>query len=143
MGILGTRSLPTSDGTVRPAVLLVDDDPTTRAVMVGLIRHLGYVADAVGNGKGAVDAIRGGGYGILLLDIHMPGIDGFETARQVRALGEAVKQPRIVALTGQRESGTREKCLAAGMDDYLLKPVAQEALERALDRARGTAGSGA
>lgn len=135
MGVLGRRDVPTSDGTVRPQVLLADDDAPTRALMVGLLRYMGWVTDGVANGREAVEAVRGGGYGIVLLDLHMPEMDGYEAARWIRALGPDLRQPRVIALTGQRDPGIREKCLAAGMQDLLLKPVAQEALRQALERA--------
>lgn len=124
-------------GGARPRVLVVDDDEPTMQMMVAYVKFLGHPADGVIGGAEAVEKVRGGGIGILLLDCMMPGMDGFEAARRIRGLQPPpAARPWIIALTGQRDEGTKTKCRGAGMDDFLLKPVTQDQLKEALARAR-------
>jgi CheY-like chemotaxis protein/HPt (histidine-containing phosphotransfer) domain-containing protein len=105
------------------------------------LRKLGFKAEAVGNGKEALEALAQVPYDILLLDCQMPEMDGYETARRLRqsetASGPAAsaKSVYVIAMTANAMQGDREECLAAGMDDYVSKPVRLPELEAALERA--------
>ncbi|HYE01125.1 MAG TPA: ATP-binding protein, partial [Alphaproteobacteria bacterium] len=118
------------------AVLLVaEDNPTNQTVMRRLLGRLGYVADIVGDGARALEVLAPC-HGLLLTDCHMPELDGFELTRRVRdreALAASGRLP-IVALTADAMSGIAQQCLAAGMDDYLTKPVDIARLDAAVSR---------
>jgi CheY-like chemotaxis protein len=117
-------------------VLVVDDHPVNREVLVLQLKLLGVEADSVENGVDALAAWVPGRYAAVLADIHMPLMDGHELVRQLRA-GEAehggTRTP-IVAVTANAMKGEEERCLAAGMDAYLVKPVSIERLRATLQR---------
>ncbi len=119
----------------RPRVLVVDDDHGTRGLMLIYLKHLGYAADSVSNGREAVDAAGSGIYGLVLLDCVMPEMDGFEAARRIRALELPRGKPGIVAFSSQATDKARAKCLAAGMDGFLAKPFTEKDLRKALEGA--------
>ena len=102
-----------------------------RKVALGQLRKLGYRADAVANGLEALEALSRLPYDVVLMDCHMPEMDGYEASRRIRELRLPV---HIIALTANAMEGDREECLAAGMDDYVPKPVRIAALKSALDR---------
>jgi len=111
------------------SILLAEDHPVNRRVMVGLLEHLGYEADLASNGLEVLAALERQSYDVVLMDVQMPEMDGLEVTRHIR---RGHRQPRIVALTAHAMSGDRERCLAAGMDGYLSKPVQIAELEAAL-----------
>jgi signal transduction histidine kinase/ligand-binding sensor domain-containing protein/CheY-like chemotaxis protein len=111
-----------------PAILVVEDDPVSRHLLHVFLDNIGYAADSAESGEAALEALDARHYDLLLLDIQMPGMDGFELARRVRARFGVEGQPRLVALTASAMEGDRERCLAAGMDGYLSKPVRLEQL---------------
>jgi len=117
-------------------ILLADDNRTNQLVALGQLRHLGYTADCADHGQAVLDALAAGHYDLLLLDIQMPGMDGFETLARIRASDSPARNPRlpVVAMTAHALTGDRERCLEAGMDDYLAKPLAPEALAAVLAR---------
>ena len=131
-----TEEVSENRGEVRPRVLVVDDEDQFRPMMVAYLTHLGYPADAVADGTEAIKTIRAGRHGIVLLDCKMPGIDGCETTRQIRALDLPGGQPRIVGFSGDDRVDLRMECMAAGMDGYLPKPFTEEELRAALERVR-------
>jgi CheY-like chemotaxis protein len=117
-------------------ILIAEDNPTNQSLALKQIRSLGYRARLVGNGMEAVDEIisHPGQYALILMDCQMPIMDGYEATRLIRT--EEVKNGRhipIVALTASAMMGVREKCIAAGMDEYLSKPVSMEALQTAIE----------
>ncbi|HMQ29110.1 MAG TPA: response regulator [Chloroflexaceae bacterium] len=115
-------------------VLVVDDNAVNQRVTVRMLEKLGYRADVAGNGREALAALAQIGYSLVLMDCHMPVMDGFAAAEAIRAAeGEGRRTP-IVALTANALAGERERCLAAGMDDYLTKPIHADALRDALRR---------
>jgi signal transduction histidine kinase/ligand-binding sensor domain-containing protein len=109
-----------------PSILIVEDDPVSRQLLRACLVGLGYAPDTVESGEAALEVLESRRYDLLLLDIQMPGMDGFEVARRVRA--RYGSQPRMVALTAATMEGDRERCLASGMDDYLSKPMRFERL---------------
>jgi CheY-like chemotaxis protein/HPt (histidine-containing phosphotransfer) domain-containing protein len=132
------RSLPTVEEAERERslVLLVDDHPTNRMVIARQLALAGYASEAAEDGEAGLQKWRSGRYALLLSDVHMPRLDGYELARTIRA--EEARDGRartpIVALTASALKGEAERCLAAGMDDYMAKPVGIPALTAALQR---------
>ncbi|HMC22009.1 MAG TPA: response regulator, partial [Thermoanaerobaculia bacterium] len=122
----------------KPRILVVEDNVVNQKVAIGQLRHLGYEAEVVGSGAEAIDAIRRRSYDLILLDCQMPDIDGYDVARSIRRMASATRRIPIVAMTAHAMEGEREKCLAAGMDDYLAKPVSTQRLSTVLVRWLGT-----
>jgi signal transduction histidine kinase/HPt (histidine-containing phosphotransfer) domain-containing protein/BarA-like signal transduction histidine kinase len=115
-------------------VLLADDNPINQKVGLSILHKLGYRADIANNGVEVLKALEQRAYDILFLDVQMPEMDGLEAARQICQRWAAEKRPRIIAMTGNALMGDREKCLEAGMDDYISKPVRVGELQSALQR---------
>ncbi len=116
-------------------LLVVDDHPVNREVLVRQLRLFGLAADTAADGSEALAAWAPGRYAAVLADLHMPGMDGYELTRRLRA-AEAERGTRtpVVAVTANAMRGEEERCLAAGMDAYLAKPVAIERLRATLER---------
>src|SRR5581483_8326667 len=126
-----------SDGPERAwRILVAEDDITNQKVVLAILSKLGYQVEAVGDGKQALLRLRSEPYDLLLLDCQMPELDGYRTAASVRdpKTGAANPQIPIVAMTANALNGEREKCLAAGMNDYIAKPVHPETLARTLEK---------
>jgi PAS domain S-box-containing protein len=129
----------TASGTAsvdRPRVLVVDDHPVNREVLVRQLSLLGVAADTCNDGIEALAELNAQLYGVILADIHMPRLDGYELTRAVRN-GEAGRTPAhipIIAVTANAMRGEEERCLAAGMDAYLAKPVSLDRLRAILER---------
>ena len=121
-------------------VLVAEDNDVNQMVVGEMLRRLGYAHDVVGDGRAAVAAVAGGGYDLVLMDCQMPEMDGFEAAAALRAAEAAAGRPRlpVIALTANAIKGDRERCLAAGMDDYLTKPLDAAALAATLAAWSGT-----
>jgi two-component system sensor histidine kinase/response regulator len=122
-------------------ILLAEDNEINQIVVLGLIRKLGYSADTVANGLAALDALKLVPYDIIFMDCQMPEMDGFDATRAIRVReqspdpGSSWRSPiHIIAVTANAMQGDREKCLVAGMNDYISKPVKLEALAAALAR---------
>ena len=116
-------------------VLLAEDNPVNQAVAVAMLEHLGAVVTVAGHGQEALDALAASAVDLMLVDCQMPVMDGYEATAEIRrqeARSGSKRHLPIVALTANAVSGDRERCLAAGMDDYLSKPFAYAELERIL-----------
>ena len=112
-------------------ILLAEDHPINQQVIVEQLAALGYHADCAANGQEALDLLAEKGYNLVLMDCQMPILDGYETTQKLREREKREKGDRhifVIALTAHAMPGEREKCLAAGMDDYLSKPVDLDAL---------------
>ncbi len=117
-------------------LLLAEDNAVNQKVAVSLLASLGYTADVVENGYAVLDALARRSYDVVLLDVQMPGMDGLEVARRLCATQpNPATRPWLVALTANAMQGDREQCLAAGMDDYLSKPIKKADLGAALEQA--------
>jgi CheY-like chemotaxis protein len=121
-------------------ILLAEDNPVNQLVAKGLLRKLGYDADIVANGVAVLEALKSTPYDIILMDCQMPEMDGFSAARAIRTRehssdqGSHRRSPvHIIAITANAMMGDRQKCLAAGMDDYLSKPMHLSELEAVLE----------
>jgi CheY-like chemotaxis protein len=116
-------------------VLVVDDHPGTRRAVELLLRWLRCPAEVAGDGHEALEAIRVREYDIILMDVAMPRMDGREATRRIRAARAPGSGPRIVGMSADSTAEDRELCLAAGMDDFLPKPIEVDRLVRILDEA--------
>lgn len=116
----------------RPAILVVEDEPVNRRLLGLIVESLGYNAELCSDGHQAVAAISRGGFAAVLMDCSMPVIDGFEATRRVRSLPDPASNTPIIAVTAYALEGDRERCIAAGMDDYLTKPVSRDSVRAAL-----------
>jgi signal transduction histidine kinase/CheY-like chemotaxis protein len=147
LGGSSTRTAPDPDPVADAAtipdagcgwrILLAEDNVVNQRVAVKMLERLGHRADVVADGRAAVEAVRRQGYQLVLMDLQMPDMDGLEATRTIRQQ-QAGAGPIIVAMTANAMRGDREACLAAGMDDYLDKPVKLTDLQALLERVRTT-----
>jgi signal transduction histidine kinase/DNA-binding response OmpR family regulator/HPt (histidine-containing phosphotransfer) domain-containing protein len=117
-------------------ILLAEDNPINQEVALRLLERLGYGADVVGDGRQALARLDHVAYDVILMDVQMPEMDGLEASRAICARWAASERPRIIAMTAEAMQGDRDKCLAAGMDDYIVKPVTLDRLAAALAKCR-------
>ncbi|HVW19843.1 MAG TPA: response regulator [Opitutaceae bacterium] len=131
---------PTADVVTTPVkhaerVLVAEDNAVNQKVALFILARLGYRADLAANGKEVLQSLRQQPYDVILMDVHMPEMDGLEATRRIRESDGAVR-PWIIALTANAMQGDRELCLSAGMDDYISKPIKPEEIASAMARAR-------
>jgi len=115
-------------------ILLAEDNVVNQKLALRLLHQMGYRADLASNGIEAVESVQRQNYDVVLMDVQMPEMDGLEASRQINARLKPNARPRIVAMTANAMQGDREMCIAAGMDDYLTKPIRVERLVEALNQ---------
>ena len=122
--------------TDRARILVAEDNLTNQEVAVAMLNKLGYRADLVANGVEALQALREADYDVVLMDCEMPEMDGYEATRRIRERRTGTRNPHIpiIALTADAMTGDRDKCLQAGMNDYLAKPVEPRQLADVLEK---------
>jgi two-component system, sensor histidine kinase len=136
--VAGTVGDQDSASAARPArlrplnVLCAEDNPYGRVVLNTILTELGHRADFVGTGGAAVEAAARGGYDAVLMDLTLPGIDGFEATRRIRALAAPASDVAVIGISGRPHAADEAASRAAGMDAYLVKPLSPAALMRAL-----------
>jgi CheY-like chemotaxis protein len=114
-------------------VLIAEDNVVNQRVVAHQMRRLGYAADTVADGVEALEALSRVPYDIVLMDCHMPELDGYETTKRIRAK-QGGHQPYIIAITANAMQGDTDFCLAAGMNGYVSKPVRSADLQAALEQ---------
>jgi signal transduction histidine kinase/CheY-like chemotaxis protein len=117
-----------------PFVLVVEDSPVNRLVTVRVLERCGFRAHVVNDGQEALDALSMQSYDAVLMDCQMPELDGYEATRELRRREGDGRRTPVIAMTAHAMTGDRERCLAAGMDDYIAKPVRSQALVAVLQR---------
>jgi signal transduction histidine kinase/CheY-like chemotaxis protein len=126
------RSVNSTSKNVK--LLVAEDNPVNQKVAIRLLEKLGYDVALVSDGRQAVEAIRQQAYDIILMDCQMPQMDGYAATAEIRRTQTSQNSPIIIAMTANTMCGDREKCLAAGMDDYIEKPVKREILAATLEK---------
>jgi two-component system sensor histidine kinase/response regulator len=138
--LVTTHTLAELKGQRRLRVLVADDNHINQKVTASLLEKMGHRADVVGNGKEALEAFKLVPYDAVLMDIQMPEMDGFEASLKIRAVEEKKgSHTPIIAITAHAMNGYSEKCFAAGMDDYISKPINPQALRAVMERTTGAA----
>lgn len=139
VNLLDTKEVPAKPQSntlcnthINMRILLAEDNAVNKKVVSRMLGKLGYRADMAADGVEVLRALKRQNYDLVLMDIQMPEMDGLEAASQIRKLWPAAEQPRIIALTAYALEGDREKCLEAGMDGYISKPIKMEDLRAAL-----------
>jgi len=117
-------------------ILLAEDNVVNQKLAVHLLGQMGYRPDVVANGLEVLRSLERQPYDVILMDVQMPEMDGLEASRRICARWPSGQHPRIIAMTANAMQGDREKCLEAGMDDYVSKPIRVEELRSALSRSR-------
>jgi len=145
VGLIAHDEVPKPQAAARPQIdpgmaarhplriLLAEDNVVNQKLALRLLQQMGYRADLASNGIEAIESVQRQSYDVVLMDVQMPEMDGLEASRQICARLGAGERPRIVAMTANAMAGDREMCLAAGMDDYLTKPIRVERLVEALN----------
>ena len=121
-------------------ILLAEDNVVNQKLALRLLQQMGYRADLASNGIEAIESVQRQAYDVVLMDVQMPEMDGLEASRQINARWQPKDRPRIIAMTANAMQGDRDMCLAAGMDDYLTKPIRVERLVEALNQASARKG---
>src|SRR5262249_47274902 len=121
-------------------ILVAEDQPVNQAVLLAMLQKLGHSADLASDGAAALRAEERGAYDVILMDVQRPELDGLEVTRRIRQRPGG-RGPYVIALTAHAMAGDEERCLAAGMDGYLSKPVRLTDLKNALAAAALRSGS--
>ncbi len=126
---------PDPSGALVLNVLVAEDNPTLQLLSSQILSRLGHRSTVVSTGEQALEAARREAFDIVLMDVHMPVMDGLEATRRIRAAGESLIQPYIIALTAGATEQDRDECLSAGMDGYVTKPFTMKDIRRAFETA--------
>jgi PAS domain S-box-containing protein len=133
--ILGRMGSAVHEPAIRSLrILVAEDNAINRKVALGLLQQLGYAADVAVNGAEVLEMLEKRAYDLVFMDLHMPVMDGLTTTREMASRWPDHHRPAIIAMTADAMQGDRERCLAAGMNDYISKPVSLESLGAALAR---------
>jgi CheY-like chemotaxis protein len=134
--LAATESVPQAKLPPDLKVMLVEDDPVNQVVMEAVLRDLGVQVVTAGSGEQALDLLEQRAVDLVLMDCHLPNMDGLTTTRDWRGREAQLQRQRVpvIGLTGDVYRGAREACLAAGMDDYLAKPASRDEIGSALAR---------
>ncbi|RLD06291.1 MAG: hypothetical protein DRI32_02840, partial [Chloroflexi bacterium] len=133
-GRLVTRHLIKEEKRKGQRILLAEDNLVNQKVAVALLQKIGHSVDVVNNGKEAIRSLKENQYSLVLMDVQMPLVDGFEATRRIRAWEAGKSHIPIIAMTAHALKGDRERCLNAGMDDYISKPIDKRSLFATIDR---------
>lgn len=114
-------------------ILIAEDHPVNRRLTERMLSRLGYVFDVAVDGFQVLEALKRSEYRVILMDLDMPGMDGVEATRRIRANPAHARTPRIVAVTARQGDKTRILCLASGLDEFLSKPISVDDLQRAIE----------
>ena len=121
-------------GVIPLKILVAEDNEINRKLMLHMLQQLGYNGHPVSNGLDALLALESTAYDVVFMDVQMPEMDGLEASRRIVDKWSAEERPKIIALTAEAMQGDREKCIEAGMDDYLAKPIRIDDIRRILER---------
>ena len=135
----GVVSAPEGTADAKGRVLVVEDNPINQMVACGILKRLGYGADIAADGLEALEAVQRTDYVAILMDCQMPRMDGYSATGEIRSREGGTRHTPVIAMTAGAIDGDRERCLAAGMDDYISKPVKPKDVGSALDRWVGAA----
>ena len=139
-GLVALKAIPEVSVPVsglNPRILIAEDNPVNQRVALHQLQKLGFLAEVVENGRQALDAMRKNPFDVIFMDCQMPELDGYAATRELRGIEKGKRHTWIIAMTANSLQGDREKCMAAGMDDYVSKPVKIEDLQGALGRFSG------
>jgi CheY-like chemotaxis protein len=130
------NTLPTNPASPQPAlrILVVEDNPVNQHLFDLMLQRLGHQPDLVPDGLAAIVAQEAKHYQLILMDVHMPQLDGLAATRRIRSLAASIPQPYIVALTASVMEAQRQACFDAGMDDFLSKPIDFGALRAVIEK---------
>ncbi len=132
--LITRHTIAESRAARRARILLAEDNEVNQKLAVAMLEKLGYRVEVVGNGREAVAAVSRGGYDLVLMDCQMPELDGYAASAEIRRRQNGGPRIPIVAMTASAMEGERERCLGAGMDDYLTKPISRARLGEAIER---------
>ena len=118
----------------KPPILIAEDNLINQKVIERMVQKLGFPVDLVANGREVIEALSRLSYALVFMDCQMPEVDGFEACREIRKRESGGTRVPIIAITANAMKGDRERCLEAGMDDYVSKPFKQDDLRAVLER---------
>lgn len=122
------------DSQTKKRILLVEDNPISQNLEMKILREVGYGVEAVSNGYDAIEAVKSGTYQLVLMDVEMTEMDGITATKKIREIVGDIGKVPIIAVTAHSSMKDREKCLAAGMDDYIAKPINIHFLKLTIDQ---------